>query len=412
MNDPERRPAIIPATKAEVAMLLSALCDETISAEEMSRLDLLLVHDAECRRAYREMIALHVALQFKYHSSTDSPIAKLAEDDAAEQNSAGRGSAVTPSEAPIMRTGPVYFGSALVVSITTVVILVFAGIAWRWPGVGTSRQTHQLHRDTADGVAGTASAKSPAGGAPASSAAFARLAFNDGCRWGKCDFSPLPGMALDRGKTLELLEGAATVRYANGICLLLEGPARLTLVSSTKAKLDHGKCVAKVPPPNRGFRLSTPFAEVIDQGTEFGVMASEKGFSDVGVFKGKVECFAMDKTGACVDRAQLIEGQAARVDAKAVQSLTDLDALSESFPKVANCPFRHPRLLAVRGRAPGPDGRWPGDTNQRHQRQFRQLQSPRLLARRPFGRGALSEQQRRTAGRHVSARLRWRPAFL
>ena len=45
------------------------------------------------------------------------------------------------------------------------------------------------------------------------------------------------------------------------------------------------------------------------------------------------------KPAPCARPRQLIEGQAARVDAKAVQSLTDLDALSESFPKVANCPF-------------------------------------------------------------------------
>ena len=219
-------------------------------------------------------------------------------------------------------------------------------------------------------------------------------------------------MALDRGKTLELLEGAATVRYANGICLLLEGPARLTLVSSTKAKLDHGKCVAKVPPPNRGFRLSTPFAEVIDQGTEFGVMASEKGFSDVGVFKGKVECFAMDKTGACVDRAQLIEGQAARVDAKAVQSLTDLDALSESFPKVANCPFgiRAYWRFEEEPLAPTDDGL----ATQINAISDSSGNSSRLDFW-PGGRsgvGRYPEQQRRTAARHVSARLRWRPAFL
>ena len=70
--------------KEDLSRLLSALCDENITSAEMAVLDDLLVHDAQCR-AYREIIGLHVALQFNFDApeepSRPAIVAELAPAD-------------------------------------------------------------------------------------------------------------------------------------------------------------------------------------------------------------------------------------------------------------------------------------------------------------------------------------------
>ena len=55
------------ADNRSVAELLASLCDETISPEEMQRLDRLICTDAAVRRAYLEYLDLHARLSYHFH---------------------------------------------------------------------------------------------------------------------------------------------------------------------------------------------------------------------------------------------------------------------------------------------------------------------------------------------------------
>ncbi|HSI61666.1 MAG TPA: LamG-like jellyroll fold domain-containing protein, partial [Candidatus Saccharimonadia bacterium] len=74
-----------------------------------------------------------------------------------------------------------------------------------------------------------------------------------------------------------------------GASVTLEGRSELEIVSVNEAKCAHGQMRVHVPPHARGFKLTTPDAEVVDLGTEFGLKVSETGRAEVHVFDGEVE---------------------------------------------------------------------------------------------------------------------------
>jgi hypothetical protein len=94
---------------------------------------------------------------------------------------------------------------------------------------------------------------------------------------------------MPAGITLRIERGLAELRFQCGARVVLEGPARLELLSGKSARLLHGKLTAKVPGAATGFEILSPQAKVIDLGTEFGMAVSDSGATDVYVFAGKVE---------------------------------------------------------------------------------------------------------------------------
>ncbi len=91
--------------------------------------------------------------------------------------------------------------------------------------------------------------------------------------------------------TLEIESGILRLEFYCGAAVLLEGPARLELKSSTCAVLSAGRLRAHVPPEASGFTILSPGLRLVDQGTEFGVIASESGETQVHVFDGLVDIY-------------------------------------------------------------------------------------------------------------------------
>ena len=87
----------------------------------------------------------------------------------------------------------------------------------------------------------------------------------------------------------DLLSGIVHLRFARGAELVLNGPAHWTVKDEMHAFVKHGKMRAIVPPSAKGFTISTPSAEYIDLGTEFGLdVDRNNGSSDLFVFDGQV----------------------------------------------------------------------------------------------------------------------------
>src|SRR5262245_51931144 len=140
--------------------------------------------------------------------------------------------------------------------------------------------------------------------------AIAGLVNAQNCTWADGEG---PEANWQAGKVLKLERGLAEIRFGCGARVVLEGPARLELLSARSARLLSGKLTARVPPGATGFELLSPKGRVIDLGTEFGIAVADDGTTDVFVFQGKVEAHPV--AGAGEKGVTLTQTQAARIDA-------------------------------------------------------------------------------------------------
>jgi hypothetical protein len=110
--------------------------------------------------------------------------------------------------------------------------------------------------------------------------------------WAKPETSPQTGSRLwsDEGP-LHLQKGVVSVRYDDGIDVLIEGPAVFE-VRQSEVFLEYGRLYSHVAQTGLGFVVRTPTSNFIDMGTEFGIHADINGSSQLHVTKGKVQLFA------------------------------------------------------------------------------------------------------------------------
>ena len=103
--------------------------------------------------------------------------------------------------------------------------------------------------------------------------------------WGGADVKKV-GDTLPPGM-LVLKQGLLQLEFYSGALLVLEGPAKLDLISADEVICHKGKVRAHVPPPAHGFTVLSPQFELVDLGTEFGVEVGANGATEVHVFDGK-----------------------------------------------------------------------------------------------------------------------------
>ncbi len=101
------------------------------------------------------------------------------------------------------------------------------------------------------------------------------------------------GPAIEAGKELspgliELNTGLAQIEFFSGASVILQGPARLELVSAERAFLHFGKVRALVPTPAQGFVIEAKEFQTVDLGTEFAMEVNEAG-GEVHVLDGEVK---------------------------------------------------------------------------------------------------------------------------
>lgn len=135
------------------------------------------------------------------------------------------------------------------------------------------------------------------------------------------------GEALPKG-VLNIRKGTLRLDFYSGAQVILEGPARLELLSSDLARLDEGKLTAKVPPPAQGFTVLNGNLRVIDRGTQFGMSVAGTDNCTVHVFDGEVELQG-DLPEATA--RTLFEGDAVRIQAGKSTAIT-ADRLSFADP--------------------------------------------------------------------------------
>ncbi|HRQ88922.1 MAG TPA: FecR domain-containing protein, partial [Bacteroidia bacterium] len=118
---------------------------------------------------------------------------------------------------------------------------------------------------------------------------FAVMKKTESARWESGSLPTADGARLGAGD-LELVRGLATIRFDSGAEVVLEAPARITLVDAMNCVLERGTVVAEIEPTAAGFTVRTPTARVIDHGTRFAVNVDPAdGATQTQVFDGHVE---------------------------------------------------------------------------------------------------------------------------
>ena len=138
--------------------------------------------------------------------------------------------------------------------------------------------------------------------------------------------------ACKTGQSLHLAAGVAEITFDVGANVILQAPAAFEVESATSARLEMGKATAEITTAAaRGFKIRTPQATFVDQGTEFGVEVSPGGGSRVHVFKGCVDV-AIDGEGGKAQPAsqRLMENAGARLEGDS-PSMTLVEDTGESF---------------------------------------------------------------------------------
>jgi len=137
------------------------------------------------------------------------------------------------------------------------------------------------------------------------------------------------GNQLAENSIVRLTQGEMELRFRNGVSSLIEAPAEWVIKSGDHIELRQGSAWFEVPPAARGFQVLSPELDVVDLGTEFGVIV-EAGRSDqVHVLSGSVE--VRHRAAARERPLTLVAGQA--VSASPRQLLVPIPVDAARFAK-------------------------------------------------------------------------------
>lgn len=112
---------------------------------------------------------------------------------------------------------------------------------------------------------------------------------------------------MEPGSRLLVRSGIVELQFVSGVRGIVRGFADLTLQRENLLKLENGTAWFEVPESAVGFKVNTPDFELIDLGTEFGIVSEPNFLDEVHVFKGKVE--VVNRSGLR-KRERLVAGQA------------------------------------------------------------------------------------------------------
>jgi hypothetical protein len=283
-------------------VLLDAYLDGSLTPEEKSELERMLLESDAARREFWDRASLHgwtyAAAKLNYSAK---PAAEVAKERRELRGESFRFLAV-------WLKGAWQFGwkAGLLTAGCAAAVLLWLGI----------RAAVQPPMDE-DAVADTT--PEPV----SNSKSIATLTRGSGVVWENQSGNVEIGSPLSAGP-LRLKSGAVQIQFYDGARVIVEGPASIDLVSSGEARLTSGRLSAHVPEPAHGFKVSTPDVSVTDLGTEFGLDREEGKPVQVEVFEGKVEV----ATDATSQPQILTAGQGVEVSGHQVQTMTAVDRLA------------------------------------------------------------------------------------
>jgi hypothetical protein len=303
----------------ELDRLLGGWCDGTLSADDGARLDSLIQSNDDARRFYNNYMFLHAEL-YAQHASL---------------NVESRGSRVESREPKIAFEPERAVSSPTSSSRWFAIAATILGVA-----ISSSWLTIAMTRDRGQ-VAQSAAA--------ATGETVARITASRNCLWQPGSQNIGYGSQLTAGQRLELSTGLVEITFADGAAVVLEGPATFDVHAPGKAELHEGRLAAVVPERAHGFQIATSRLNVVDLGTEFGLMTEPEGPTEVHVFNGLVKAQLLDESGHQVRTVELNTSEAARIQ-PATSLVARIPARDEEFVRsLSIAPGPHDGLYAYDG---------------------------------------------------------------
>ncbi len=310
------------AHDGELWRLLAALCDGLLSPPQRDRLEAILTADATARRFCAAYLDQHAQMLWLYRDAPDA------------------GSGDAPHDGPTMPTGGPLDGPPVPTEFDPTPetarspLLGFLNVSWQ--SINSSSRTLALALGgllvgyfvvvialipMARRMA-TAESKRPLApsGQPGQTEMVGKLLASPNARWDR-QRSPSAGGGVLVGQRYELASGWAKIELTRGTALAIQGPAVWRIEAEGRLQLELGRLLAHVPPAAIGFTVATPAGEVVDLGTEFGVVV-DRGRTEVHVIRGKVEvkpsCAGRGAADGSIQLAagsiQLAAGRAVRME--------------------------------------------------------------------------------------------------
>lgn len=271
--------------RAEVLDLCDRLFDGDFTAADRERLESLVIHNAEARRAYLEHVQIHAVL--KEARLKDVPLSEVVD-------MASTLTGLPHSTVPVSKKRR-WTTAALALAASIAILLAGWGIG-HWQTLASNER-----------------------------AIVAKLVDAKGVRWDSGTLPTEVGAGLSQGR-LRLAAGLATVEFRKGARVTLEGPADLEIIDADKCYLHRGALTAHVPPPAVGFVVETTNARLVDHGTDFGISAAADGAATVEVFDGEVEL--LHQTSG--QRLKLLTKQGASVSQEELSGLSTVEDAAET----------------------------------------------------------------------------------
>jgi len=265
----------------QLEQLLLELLDGDLDATQREQLDALLLDDPAARERYRELMAMHAMLDAEFSGSPTMD-----------------GEESLPSSPPTTNNKSMRYLTSLGwltagVLAASVVVLAFVLISG----------------NRNDRIADGDSKQTPTEGAEPQKKALAVVTRVIDPEWME-DAEPVrPGQSLEK-EGIKIASGIVQIEFANSACVTLEGPAQLRLDSVSECYVPSGKLTVFAPPAAANFTVRTPLSDVIDLGTEFGMVVEESGETDVHVLSGEVEVAIKESPNATGPRQKLSEAEA------------------------------------------------------------------------------------------------------
>lgn len=268
----------------ELHRLVSEYCHGTLSEENAAVLNGMLETDADARAFYNNYMFLHAELYTQSASvGCESLVARMEEREAEIAQAALLEERRTP-----------FAWLAIAASL----LAVACGSSWLTFMAMQSKVPAEQVAQADDGVDRTLP--------------VAKVTATRNCLWNMPNSEVGFGETLFAGQQLDLVAGLVEVTFIDGAQVVLEGPAKFDVKATDLAELHAGRIAAVVPERARGFEIATNGLNVVDWGTEFGMLA-EGDEAEVHVFRGMVMAHVLDADGKQVTEVELNTQMAARI---------------------------------------------------------------------------------------------------
>jgi hypothetical protein len=296
-------------TNPRIWALSNAVCEGTITEQELQELESLLETVPDAKEFYADFLNINAELSWMVSAKKHSPM------------DLGPRSPVD-GLAPINKSPVLGFLGSLNDYLTHQSPISFALLLAVFGALFVTAAYLINHRDS--------------DATQAEPVFVAHITAAKDCQWSMSTDKPADLEALEVGRTLNLEKGLVEITYANKAQVVIEGPACFTLNSPKSGYLWQGKLFAKADSKqSRQFTIVTPTARFVDLGTEFGVEVNTKGRSAVAVFSGKVNAAAKHADGSWTNPIPVAGGEAVICEN---EKFTSSVALRSDFPSMKPLP--------------------------------------------------------------------------